>query len=211
MLDAYGIKVVPTRIAETAEQAADVAEEMGFPVCIKLLSKTITHKTEVGGVALDLRTRGEVEQSFARIRHRLENEGRGLEMRGVIVQKMIRGGLEVIVGVTQDPSFGPLILFGYGGIYTELYKDVAFRIHPLTDLDAKEMMRSVKAYQLLEGWRGAKRADIESIEELLMRISAMVEDIPQIVELDLNPVKVKVEGKGYAAVDARIMLSEPLL
>ena len=130
-------------------------------------------------------------------------------MWGVIVQSMVRGGLETIVGVTQDPSFGPLILFGYGGIYTELYKDTAFRIHPLTDLDAKEMIRSVTAYQLLEGWRGTKRADIESMEDLLLRISAMVEDLPHIIELDLNPVKLKAEGKGYSVVDARIMVSEP--
>ncbi len=208
LLKAYGISVVPTRLAKTAKEAADAAAELGFPVCAKLLSKTITHKTEVGGIALDLRSKGEVEQAFARIRHRLDNEGLGKEMWGVIVQKMIKGGLEMIVGVTQDPSFGPLILFGYGGIYTELYRDVAFRIHPLTDLDAKEMMRSVKAYQLMEGWRGDKRADIESIEDLLLRISAMVEDLPNIVELDLNPVKVKVAGKGYSVVDARIMISE---
>jgi len=111
--------------------------------------------------------------------------------------------------VTQDPSFGPLILFGYGGIYTELYRDVAFRIHPLTDLDAREMIRSVKAYQLLEGWRGGKRADIEALEELLLRISALVEDLPQVMELDLNPVKVKAAGKGCLALDARILLAEP--
>lgn len=209
LLEAYGIEVVATRTAKTAAEAADIADEIGFPVCAKLLSKTITHKTEVGGIALDLRTKGEVEQAFARIKHRLDSEGLGQEMYGVIVQKMIKGGMEMIVGVTQDPSFGPLILFGYGGVYTELYKDVTFRIHPLTDLDAREMVRSVKAYELLKGWRGGKRADIESVEELLLRISAMVEDVPHIVELDLNPVKVLAEGKGYAAVDARIMLSEP--
>ncbi len=211
LLNAYGINVVPTMLAKTAQEAADVAEDIGYPVCAKLLSKTITHKTDVGGIALDLRSRVEVEQAYARIKTRLENEGRGNEMGGVIIQKMIKGGLETIVGVTQDPSFGPLILFGYGGIYTELYKDVAFRIHPLTDIDAKEMIRSITAYKLMEGWRGAKRADIESIEELLLRISIMVEDLPHIVELDLNPVKVKAEGKGYSAVDARIMISEPVI
>ena len=208
LLNAYGISVVPTLLAKTAIEAAVAAEELGFPVCVKLLSKTITHKTDVGGIALDLSSKEEVEQAFACIRNRLDNEGLGKEMWGVIVQKMVKDGLETIVGVTQDPSFGPLILFGYGGVYAELYKDVTFRIHPLTDLDAREMIRSVTAYKLLEGWRGAKRADIESIEELLLRISAMVEDLPHIVELDLNPVKVKAEGKGYSAVDARIMISE---
>ncbi len=208
LLDAYGIRVVSTRIAKSAKQAADAAKEIGFPVCVKLLSKTITHKTEVGGVMLDLRTREEVKQAFERIKSRLNEKDLAGEMSGVLVQSMIRGGLETIVGVTQDPSFGPLVLFGYGGIYTELYRDVSFRIHPLTDLDAREMIRSVTAYQLLEGWRGAKRADIESLEDLLLRISAMVEDLPQIVELDLNPIKVKAEGSGYYVVDARIMISE---
>ena len=109
--------------------------------------------------------------------------------------------------MTQDPSFGPLIMFGMGGIYTELFKDVTFRIHPLTDVDAYEMVRSVRAYQLLEGWRGTAGSDIKSIQELLLRVSAMVEDITQIAELDLNPVKVFEAGKGYAVIDARVMLS----
>jgi acyl-CoA synthetase (NDP forming) len=119
---------------------------------------------------------------------------------------MINSGVETIVGVTQDPSFGPLILFGLGGIYTELFKDVAFRIHPLTDVDAREMVRSVKAYQLLNGWRGSKPSDIPALEDLLLRVSALIEDFSQIKELDLNPVKVQKLGKGYVAVDARILL-----
>jgi len=120
---------------------------------------------------------------------------------------MIPEGVEVIVGVTQDPSFGPLVMFGMGGIYTELFRDVTFRIHPLTDVDAQEMIRSVKAYQLLEGWRGSKPSDLKALEELLLRVSAMIEDLPQIVELDLNPVKVLEQDKGYAVVDARVMVS----
>ena len=125
----------------------------------------------------------------------------------MVVQEMITGGIEAIVGVTQDLSFGPLILFGMGGIYAELFKDVTFRIHPLTDVDVKEMVRSVKAYQLLEGWRGSSPSDIKAVEELLLRVSAMVEDLPQITELDLNPVKVLARNSGYVAVDARVMLA----
>jgi len=132
--------------------------------------------------------------------------GREDEMQGVVVQEMITRGIEVIVGVTQDPSFGPLVLFGMGGIYAELFKDVLFRIHPLTDVDAQEMIRSVKTYQLLKGWRGSEPSDIEALEELLLRISAMVEDLPQIAELDLNPVKSLERNNGYVVVDARIML-----
>lgn len=120
---------------------------------------------------------------------------------------MISGGVEVIVGVTQDLSFGPLVVFGMGGVYTELFKDIVFRIHPLTDVDAQEMVRSVRAYQLLGGWRGSKPSDIKSLEGLLLRVSAMVEDLPQIAEMDLNPVKVLERDSGYVVVDARLMLS----
>ncbi|NOQ17858.1 MAG: GNAT family N-acetyltransferase, partial [Dehalococcoidales bacterium] len=176
-------------------------------VALKLDAASIVHKTEVGGVVLDLRSPKEVERAFVRIRERLERKGLAGEMLGVTVQQMISGGVEVIVGVTQDPSFGPLIMLGMGGIYTELFKDVTFRIHPLTDVDAREMVRSVKAYQLLAGWRGAKPSDVGSLEELLLRISAMVEDLPQIVELDLNPVKVLERGGGYVVVDVRVLLA----
>lgn len=207
LLDSYGIHVARSKVARTADEAVRAAEGIGFPVAVKLLSATIAHKTEVGGVILNLRSQEEVEQAFVQISQRLASMGRKDEMQGVIVEQMIPTGIEVIIGVTQDPSFGPLILFGMGGIYTEFFKDVTFRIHPLTDVDAREMVRSVKAYQLLEGWRGAKPSDIKSVEELLLRVSAMVEDLPQIAELDLNPVKVMELGNGYTVVDARVMLS----
>jgi len=207
LLGSYGIRIVRSKSAMTAEEAKKAAEELGFPVAVKLLSNTIAHKTEVGGVILDLSSQREVECAFIQIREHLASIGREDEMQGVTVQEMISGGIEVIVGVAQDPSLGPLILFGMGGVYTELFKDVTFRIHPLTDVDAQEMVRSVKAYQLLEGWRGAKPCDIEALEELLLRVSAMVEDLPQIAELDLNPVKVLEQNSEYVVVDARVMLS----
>ena len=206
LLNCYGIKTVSSEIASTAVAAAELAEKAGYPVAVKLFSKTIAHKTEVGGVVLNLNTAAEVKQAFNTIKSRLKEIGKAGEMQGVTVQPMINSGVETIVGVTQDPSFGPLILFGLGGIYTELFKDVAFRIHPLTDVDAKEMVRSVKAYQLLNGWRGSKPSDIPELENLLLRVSAMIEDFSQIKELDLNPVKVQEMGKGYVAVDARILL-----
>ena len=207
LLDAYGIRLTQSRTAASAEEAVKAAEDIGFPVVVKLISDTIVHKTEVGGVILDLRSEKEVEQAFVQIRECLVSVRREHEMQGVVVQKMISGGIEIIIGVTQDPSFGPLIMFGMGGIHTELFKDVTFRIHPLTNVDAHEMVRSVKAYQLLEGWRGAKTSDIKALEELLLRVSAMVEKLPQMAELDLNPVKVLEVDKGYVVVDARVMLS----
>jgi len=207
LLNSYGIKVAVSKSVKTAEDAAKIAEEIGFPVAVKLVSDKIVHKTEVGGVILSLRSSGEAKQAFNQIRERLEGLGRADEMQGVTIQPMISEGIEVIVGLTQDPSFGPLIMFGMGGIYAEFLKDITFRIHPLTDVDVQEMVRSVKAYQLFAGWRGSKPSDIEALEDLLLRLSAMVEDLPQIAEMDLNPVKAQEQGKGYVVVDARILLS----
>jgi acetyltransferase len=207
LLDAYGIRIAQSKSALTAEDAAKAAEEIGFPVVVKLLSDVITHKTEVDGVILNLNNPQEVMHAFNQIKERMVSRGKQKEMQGVTVQQMVSNGVEVIVGVTQEPSFGSLLLFGLGGIYTELFKDVVVRIHPLTDIDAQEMVRSVKAYRFLEGWRGAEPADIKAIEELLLRVSAMVEDLPQIAELDFNPVKALGRGNGYVVVDARILLS----
>jgi acetyl coenzyme A synthetase (ADP forming)-like protein len=207
LLDSYGIRTIRSKPAQTVEEAVSVAEEMGFPVALKLNSSTITHKTEVGGVRIDLRSPDEVKQAFYGIKDNLTVAGRANEMEGVVVQHMVLTGIEVIVGITQDASFGSLIMFGMGGTQAELFRDVVFRIHPLTDVDASEMVRSVKAYQLLEGWRGAKRCDIEAVEDLLLRVSAMAEDLPQIMELDLNPVKVQTGKNGYYIVDVRVLLS----
>lgn len=207
LLNAYGISTVRSKLASNIEEAIKAAVEIGFPVTVKLLSPTIAHKTEVGGVIIDVRSQEEVERAFTQIEERLVNIGKRSEMQGVVVQQMISGGVEVIVGVTQDPSFGPLIMFGMGGIYTELFEDITFRIHPLTNVDVHEMVRDVKAYQILEGWRGANPSDTKSLEELLLRVSALVEDLPQIAELDLNPVEVLEVGTGYTVVDARVMLS----
>jgi acyl-CoA synthetase (NDP forming) len=137
---------------------------------------------------------------------KLRAMGRETEMDGVIVQRMMTGVTEVIVGVTQDPSFGPLIMFGVGGVYAELLKDVAVKLHPLTDRDAGELVNSIKMAKLFQGFRGAPLSDTAAIEDLLLRLSALIEDIPQIVELDLNPVKVLGKGEGCWVVDARVMV-----
>jgi len=207
LLDSYEIHLAQSKSAATAAEAVSAAKEIGFPVAVKLLSATIAHKTELGGVILDLRSPKEVEQAFLQIKEQLTLVGREGEMQGVTIQPMINEGIEVIVGVTQDPSFGPLIMFGMGGTHAELFRDVTFRIHPLTDVDAYEMVRSVKAYQLLDGWRGSQPCDTKSLERLLLKVSAMVKDLPQIAELDLNPVKALERDKGYTVVDARIMLT----
>lgn len=204
LLGAYGIRMVKAKPATSVEQAANAADEIGYPVAVKLLSNTIMHKTDVGGVVLGVSSRDDVANAYREIAGRLTGLGKIGEMQGVMVQEMVSEGVEVIVGMTQDASVGPLLMFGLGGVHAELFKDVVFRIHPLADIDAAEMVRAVKAYQLLQGWRGAKPSDIKSLEELLLRVSALIEDMPQVVELDLNPVMALEQGKGYVVVDARI-------
>jgi acetate---CoA ligase (ADP-forming) len=202
----YGIRAAETLSAETAEQAAVLAEKTSFPVVIKLRSTTLTHKTEVGGVVLNVKSAQEVRQAFSRIQDNLTKIGRDHEMQGVTVQPQIDEGLEVIVGVAKDPLLGHVMMFGMGGILADLMKDRALRLHPLTDVKALELIESVKIAQVLKGYRGRPPYDVAALQELLLRISAMVEDIPQITEMDLNPVKVQQSGWGYWAVDTRIMV-----
>jgi len=202
----YGIHFAETLVAATPEETAEIALKTGFPVVVKLNSATITHKTDVDGVILDIKTPEEVKNAFNQIRSNLAKIGRENEMQGVTVQRQISDGVEVIVGVTEDRMLGHVVMFGLGGIYAELIKDTAIRLHPLTDLNARELINSVKMSQLLKGYRGMPPYDTKALEELLLRISAMVEDIPQITEMDLNPVKVQPDGRGYWVVDARIMI-----
>jgi acetyltransferase len=206
LLNCYGITTIETSVAENADKAAAIAAKTGFPVVVKLNSSSITHKTDVGGVILDLNSKDEVKAAFNAIKDRLTAAGRESEMEGVAVQNMISGGVEIIAGVTQDPTFGPLMMFGLGGVQAELLKDIVLRLHPLTELDAGEMVSSIKMASLFEGFRGAPPSDVQAVKDLLLRLSAMVEDIPQIAELDFNPVKVLAKGEGYRVVDARISL-----
>jgi acetyl coenzyme A synthetase (ADP forming)-like protein len=206
LLTCYGLRSCETFTSKSAEEAAALSSKMGFPVAVKLASSSIVHKTDVGGVRLDLKSEIEVVEAFNGIKSRVAAMGREQEMEGVVIQRMVTGGVEAIVGVTQDPSFGPLIMFGLGGIYAELLKDVAVRLHPLTDTDARELVRSVRMGKIFEGFRGSPPADIHALEDLLLRLSAMIEDTQEIAELDFNPVKVMPMGEGYWIVDARIML-----
>jgi acetate---CoA ligase (ADP-forming) len=206
LLNCYEIRSARVRLAATPDDAVETAKDFGFPVAIKLASSTIVHKTDVGGVVLGVGSEEAARQAFETIRERLRAAGRLIEMEGVVVQQLVEGGVEAIVGLTQDPSFGPLVMFGIGGVQVELMRDVAFRIHPLTDVDARDMVRSIKGYPLLTGWRGSPPADVDALEQLLLRVSTMVEDIPEIAEMDLNPVKVLPPGQGCCVVDARILL-----
>lgn len=198
------LPLAPGGIAATAPEAVELARRIGFPVAVKLASRQIVHKTEAGGVHLNLADAAAVQSAFEAIRSRLNQEGRLDALEGVVVQPMLSGGVEVMIGMTHDRLFGPLIAFGLGGIHVEILGDVCFRVAPLTDLDAAEMVRSIRGYRLLQGYRGHPAADLEAIHEVLLRVSQLVEEVPAIQELDLNPVFARPAGQGCCIVDARI-------
>jgi acyl-CoA synthetase (NDP forming) len=199
-----GLPVAPGGVARTVDEAAELAGRIGFPVAVKLASHVIVHKTEMGGIMLNLADEAAVRRAFETIRQRLTEQENAQTMEGVLVQPMVTGGVEVMVGVTTDPAFGPLIAFGLGGIHVEILGDVCFRITPLTDRDASEMVRGIRGYRLLEGYRGHPPADVRALAEVLLRISLLVEEIPEITELDLNPIFALPPGQGCQIVDARL-------
>jgi acyl-CoA synthetase (NDP forming) len=204
LLVATGIPVAPVELARTAGQAGLAATKVGFPVAVKLASATLTHKSDVGGVVLGLETEEQVRRAFADIGRRLDQQGLRAQMDGVTVQPMVNDGVEAIVGMTQDPSFGPVLMFGLGGVYVELLRDVTFNVAPVTDKDVRQMVRSVRGSKLLEGWRGAPAADRDALEQAILRLSQLVGEVPELAELDLNPLKVLPAGRGCMVVDARI-------
>ncbi len=204
LLKLFSLPVPPAGTASTAKEAGNIARKIGFPVALKLVSRTLVHKTEVGGVKLGLRSEPEVEAAFVEIQEGLRRVGKGNAMEGVLVQPMLEGGVELMMGVSRDPVFGPVIAFGLGGIYVEVLSDVAFRIAPLTRLDAEEMVRQIKGYPLLRGYRGHRAADEKAVIETLLALSLLAERVPQIAEVDLNPVFAFAPGKGCAIADVRI-------
>ncbi len=208
LLSAFDLPMPPGGICPTANEAAKLATEIGFPVALKLASRTILHKTEFGGVHLNLDSEAAVCQAFLEIQQRVAQDNKLEEMDGVLIQPMISDGVEVMVGMTLDPLFGPLIGFGLGGIHVEILKDVCFRVTPITDRDAAEMVRAIKGFRLLEGFRGHPPADIAAIEDLLLRVARLVEEVPEIAELDLNPVIALPPGRGCQIVDARIRIDK---
>lgn len=204
VLTAVRLPVSPGGVARTPEEAVELARLLGFPVAVKLASHRLVHKTEIGGVRLNLMNESAVGQAFEEIRARLCQDNNLEAMEGVLVQPMVSGGVEVMAGVTTDPLFGPLIAFGLGGIHVEILGDVCFRVTPLTDRDAGEMVRSIRGFRLLEGYRGHPAGDVKAIQDVLLRISRLVEEVPEISELDLNPIFALPPGEGCRIVDARI-------
>ncbi|AEA48012.1 acetate--CoA ligase family protein [Archaeoglobus veneficus] len=192
ILKACGIPAPRYGVVRTADEAVKIADSIGYPVAMKVLSPEIVHKTDVGCVKLDVE-REEVRRAFIEIVTRAEMLG-DVRIDGVLIQQMIKGGKEVIVGMKRDPSFGPMLMFGLGGIYVEVFRDVTFRIAPVTENDAYEMIREVKSYRLLRGVRGEKPCDIDSIADVILKMSQLSIEIPQIMEMEINPLKVFEDG-----------------
>jgi acetyl coenzyme A synthetase (ADP forming)-like protein len=206
VLNAYGFTLPKSSFARTSEEAVDAAMEIGYPVVMKILSPQIVHKSDIGGVRVNLNSKQEVEKVFFEITTHLRNIMPAAQIYGVMIQEMVHGGKEIIMGITKDPQFGHMIMFGLGGIYVEVLKDIAFRITPLSREDAHEMIRETKTFPLLRGVRGEAEADIESIEHSLMILSQMAVDFPQIIEADINPLLVRKRGEGAVAIDARFAI-----
>ncbi len=204
LLTAMKLPLHQGTVAETEDDAVQAARKLGYPVAVKLASHHVVHKTEMGAIRLDVKNDQEVRNAYRTIRSKLLQDRKLEAMEGVLVQPMVTDGVEVMVGMTRDPLFGPLIAFGLGGIHVEILSDVQFRVAPLTDRDAADMMRAVKGYRLLTGYRGQPGVDIKAIEDVLLRISRLCEKIPEISELDLNPVFALPATSGCKIVDARI-------
>jgi acetyl-CoA synthetase (ADP-forming) len=200
----YGIPVTKFKVAKNEAEAVKLAEQMGYPVVLKIVSSDIIHKSDVGGVIVGLKTAKDVRNAYKQILGNVKKHKANAKIVGVLVQEMAPSSTEVIVGAIKDPQFGPAIMFGLGGIFVEILKDVTFRIAPITEDEAREMITEVKAYPLLKGYRNMPPADIEAIVQILLNASKLVMEHQEIKELDLNPIMVY--KKGAKTVDARIIL-----
>jgi acetyl-CoA synthetase (ADP-forming) len=200
----YTMPVTRITLAKTEEEAVKAAEEIGFPVVLKIVSPQVLHKSDAGGVLVNIKDKQGTMEGFKRIMKNVGAYAPEAEIIGVIVQEMAPNGTEIIIGSTMDSTFGPTIMFGLGGIFVEILKDVSFRLVPITRTDAEEMVREIKAYRILEGVRGKPPVDQETIVDVLMKTSKMLEECPEIRELDINPIIVY--ERGAKIVDARVIL-----
>jgi acyl-CoA synthetase (NDP forming) len=206
LLKKAGIPIVKTKMARDQREAILQSQEIGFPVVLKIASPDVIHKSDSGGVKLGLNNVAGVRTAYDEIVTNVNHQYPHAKIQGVSVQKMVRPGTEVIIGTNKDPQFGPVIMFGVGGIFVEILKDVSFRIIPVNERNAREMIQEIKGYPLLQGYRGKEPADIPALIDLILKISKFVDENPKIKELELNPVFAYSEGA--MAVDARIILEE---
>ena len=200
----YDIPVTDFELAKNKEETVKSAEKIGYPVVLKIVSPDIIHKSDVGGVIVGLKDSNDVRNGYEQILKNVQKHDPKARILGILVQEMAPPATEVIVGAIKDPQFGPAVMFGLGGIFVEVLKDVTFRVAPITEDEACEMISEVKAYPLLKGYRNTPPADIEAITKILLSTSKLVTDYPKIKEMDLNPIIVY--EKGAKTVDARIIL-----
>jgi acetate---CoA ligase (ADP-forming) len=208
VLGAFGLPMAAGTVARSADEAAALARVLGFPVAAKLSARAVQHKSDIGAVRLNLTTESHVRRAYAEVVSAARRTVGDEAIDGVLIQSMIAGGIETMIGVSEDPSFGPLVAFGLGGIHVEILGDVGFRIAPLTDRDADELLHGIRGLPLLKGYRGHPPADLDALRELLLRVSRLATEVPEIIELDLNPVIALPPGHGCRIVDARIKVRE---
>lgn len=200
----YGIPVTRFKLAKSEADVIKFANEVGYPIVLKIVSPDIIHKSDVGGVIVGLKTAKDVQKGYKQIMQNIKRHNAKAKIEGVLIQEMAPSSTEVIVGAIKDPQFGPTIMFGLGGIFVEVLKDVTFKVAPITEQEAKEMITEVRAYPLLKGYRNQPPADIDAIVKILLNASKLVMEHQEIKELDLNPIMVY--EKGAKTVDARIIL-----
>ena len=200
----YGLPVTTFTVSKTEDEAVDAAKEIGFPVVLKIVSPQVLHKSDAGGVLINIEDEDGVRAGYRKILENIKAKVPGAVIAGILVQEMAPSSTEIIVGSTKNPTFGPTIMFGLGGIFVEILKDVSFRLAPITKTDAEEMIREIRSYKILEGARGMPKADQEAIVDILLKTSKMLMECPEIKELDMNPVLVY--EKGAKIVDARVIL-----
>ena len=202
VLAEYGIPVTREKLVKNGKDAVAAAEAIGYPVVLKATGPTLTHKTELDAIRLNLKDAKEVRKAVKDLKDGLK----GQKLQGLLVQEMVKGQRELVMGLTRDPQFGPCVMFGLGGIYTEILKDVSFRVAPLTRQDALDMISEIRGYRLLAGARGEKPADVPAITEAILRLAQLAMDFPEMKELDINPLLAADPGQGAVAVDCRIVI-----
>ncbi|HID80555.1 MAG TPA: acetyl-CoA synthetase [Ignisphaera sp.] len=202
----FGLPVPKFGLAHDEDEAVRIAKDIGYPVVLEIVSPDIVHKSDVGGVVLDVKSDMGVREAFRKIMNNVKNAAPNARVVGILVQEMVPYGLEVIVGGLRDAVFGPVIMFGLGGVFVEVLKDVSFRIAPLYPEDIDEMIREIKAYRVLEGYRGEPPRDIDSIKDIIYKVSKLMLEVEKIRELDLNPIMLYRKGEGAKIADARMVI-----
>jgi len=207
VLHEYGVPIPKEMVAKNIDEAIAYAREIGYPVVLKVVSTDILHKSDVGGVIYGVKSGPDVRRAYNKINENVARKAPNAKIDGILVQEFAPKGEETIVGISQDPQFGPVVVFGMGGIFVEVMKDVALRVAPITEQDATEMVKEIKGYSILKGFRGRPQADVKAIIDVLLKVSKLAIEQPDIKELDINPLFVFEKDHGVLAIDARMILT----